>query len=142
MKPTYQDGNIILVDKFFYKKSTPQVNDIVVVDYRNEVEEEQIIKRVVAVGGDHIEMKDNQFYRNGKLVKEDYILEKMYTEDFSYDIPEGKVFVMGDNRNISKDSRMIGNVDFDDDVVGKVFFKLFQSFFCLVTLSFDFFVAI
>ncbi|MEG0367885.1 MAG: signal peptidase I, partial [Coprobacillus sp.] len=40
-------------------------------------------------------------------------------------IPEGKVFVMGDNRNNSVDSRMIGYIDFDDQVVGRVFFKVF-----------------
>lgn len=125
MEPNYHDGNIILVDKFFYKRSTPEYNDIVVVSYYNGIEEEQIIKRVVAVGGDKIEVKDNKLYRNGVLIEEDYILEDMETHDFSYDIPNGKIFVLGDNRNISVDSRIIGYVDFDDDVVGKVFFKVF-----------------
>lgn len=125
MEPNYHDGNIILVDKFFYKRSTPEYNDIVVVSYYNGIEEEQIIKRVVAIGGDKIEVKDNKLYRNGVLIEEDYILEDMETHDFSYDIPNGKIFVLGDNRNISVDSRIIGYVDFDDDVVGKVFFKVF-----------------
>lgn len=121
MEPTYSNGNIILVDKFFYKNGSPEYNDIVVVDYQGE----QIIKRVVGVGGDKIEVKDHQLYRNGQLVEEDYILEEMTGNDFSYDIPTGKVFVLGDNRNISMDSRVIGYVDFEDDVVGKVFFKVF-----------------
>lgn len=125
MEPNYHDGNIILVDKFFYKRSTPEYNDIVVLKYNNGYEEEQIIKRIVAVAGDKIEVKDNCLYRNGSLIKEDYILEEMNTKDFSYDIPNGKVFVLGDNRNISVDSRIIGYVDFDDDIVGKVFFKVF-----------------
>ena len=125
MEPTYHNGNIILVDKVFYKQSEPEINDIVVVKYNVNEDEDQIIKRIVAVGGDHIEVKDNQLYRNGELVEEDYILEKMNTDDFSYDVPEGKVFVLGDNRNVSVDSRMIGYVDFEDDVVGKVVFKVF-----------------
>lgn len=125
MEPTYQNGNIILVDKFFYKRSEPEVNDIVVVEYPVSDNENQIIKRVVGIGGDHIEVKDNHLYRNGEMIVEDYILETMDTEDFSYDIPEGKIFVLGDNRNISVDSRMIGYVDFEDDVIGKVFFKVF-----------------
>ena len=125
MDPTYQNGNIILVDKFFYKRSEPEVNDIVVVEYPVSDNENQIIKRVVGIGGDHIEVKDNHLYRNGEMIEEDYILETMDTEDFSYDIPEGKIFVLGDNRNISVDSRMIGYVDFEDDVIGKVFFKVF-----------------
>lgn len=125
MEPNYHDGNVILVDKVFYKRSEPQYNDIVVVSYHVDENEDQIIKRIVGVGGDHIEVKNNQLYRNGKLVKEDYILEEMINEDFTYDIPKGKVFVLGDNRNVSVDSRMIGYVDFDNDVVGKVFFKVF-----------------
>ena len=57
-------------------------------------------------------------------MKENYIKEKMDTEDLSIDIPKGKVFVMGDNRNHSLDSRKLGYFDFKDDVIGKVFFKI------------------
>lgn len=124
MQPTYHSGNIILVNKIFYK--TPEHGDIVAVKYKAQEQGEQIVKRIIGLPGDTIEMKNNQLYRNGELLKEDYILEEMVgNEDFSYYIPEGKVFVMGDNRNNSKDSRMIGYVDFEKDVVGKVFFKLF-----------------
>lgn len=126
MEPTYHDGNIVLVDKFFYKNSQPNYNDIVIVKYHVSAGEDQIIKRIVGLPGDHIEMKNNQFYRNGELVNETYINEAMIgNEDFAYDIPEGKVFVMGDNRNNSIDSRMIGYIDFDDQIVGRVFFKVF-----------------
>ena len=126
MEPTYHNGNIILVDKFFYKRGEPQYNDIVVVKYHVSAGEDQIIKRIVGLPGDRLTMKDNQLYRNGELLKEDYINEAMNSnEDFEYDIPEGKVFVMGDNRNNSVDSRMIGYVDFDEQIVGRVFFKVF-----------------
>lgn len=121
MEPTYHEGNIVLVDKVFYKQSEPEHNDIVVVKYGNE----QIIKRVVGVAGDKLELKDNELYLNGELLEENYINEKMENNDFSYEIPEGKVFVMGDNRNHSIDSRIIGYIDFEDDVVGKVFLKVF-----------------
>lgn len=126
MEPTYHNGNIILVDKFFYKRGEPQYNDIIVVKYHVSAGEDQIIKRIVGLPGDRLTMKDNQLYRNGELLKEDYINEAMNSnEDFEYDIPEGKVFVMGDNRNNSVDSRMIGYVDFDEQIVGRVFFKVF-----------------
>lgn len=124
MEPNYHNGNIVLVDKFFYKE--PKYNDVVVVSYHVAENEDQIIKRVIGLPGDHLEMKDNQLYRNGQLLEEDYIDEPMQgNKDFSYDIPEGKIFVMGDNRNNSIDSRVIGYVDFDDEVVGRVFFKVF-----------------
>lgn len=126
MEPTYHDGNIVLVDKIFYKRGQPSYDDIVVIRYLLPNGEEQIIKRIVGLPGDHLEMKDNQLYRNGQLLKENYINEPMeYNEDFSYDIPKGKIFVMGDNRNVSMDSRVIGYIDFDESVVGKVFFKVF-----------------
>ena len=68
--------------------------------------------------------KNNEVYINGKKIKENYIKENMNTEDLSIDIPKGKVFVMGDNRNHSLDSRKLGYFDFDNDVIGKVFFKI------------------
>ena len=97
MVPTFHEGNIVLVDKVFYKRGEPERNDIVVVDYRDANQNETfIIKRVVAVGGDHLEIKDNQVYLNGELLQEDYINGTMTNnEDMSIDIPEGKVFVMG-----------------------------------------------
>ena len=126
MLPTYHEGNIVIVEKVFYKNSEPTYNDIVVVDYVNESSDETyIIKRVVGVGGDHLEIKDNQFYRNGKLVEEEYINETMQTDNMVVDVPEGKIFVLGDNRNVSLDSRIIGYVDFKKDVIGKVVLKLF-----------------
>lgn len=126
MVPTFHEGNIVLVDKVFYKRGEPERNDIVVVDYRDANQNETfIIKRVVAVGGDHLEIKDNQVYLNGELLQENYINGTMTNnEDMSIDIPEGKVFVMGDNRNNSLDSRRLGYFDFEDDVIGKVFFTV------------------
>ena len=126
MLPTYHEGNIVLVDKVFYKHSEPKRNDIVVVDYKDaNMKETFIIKRVVGIGGDHIEIKDNELYLNGELLEEDYINGAMInSEDMVEDVPEGKVFVMGDNRNNSLDSRKLGYFDFDEDVIGRVFFTV------------------
>ena len=126
MVPTFKEGNIVLVDKVLYKNSSPQRNDIVIVDYVDAAKKETyIIKRVIGIGGDHIDIKDNQVYLNGKLLEEDYINGVMTNnEDMSIDIPEGKVFVMGDNRNNSLDSRRLGYFDFKEDVVGEVFFTV------------------
>lgn len=126
MLATYHEGNIVLVDKVFYKHSEPKRNDIVVVDYKDaNMKETFIIKRVVGIGGDHIEIKDNELYLNGELLEEDYINGAMInSEDMVVDVPEGKVFVMGDNRNNSLDSRKLGYFDFDEDVIGRVFFTV------------------
>ena len=104
MENTYFQNNIVLIDKVFYKHSQPKRNDIIIVDY--------------------LDIKNNEVYINGKKIKESYIKENMNTEDLSIDIPKGKVFVMGDNRNHSLDSRKLGYFDFDNDVIGKVFFKI------------------
>ena len=129
MLPTYHEGNIVLVDKVFYKHSEPKRNDIVVVDYKDSnMKETFIMKRVVGIGGDHIEIKDNELYLNGELLEEDYINGAMInSEDMLVDVPEGKVFVMGDNRNNSLDSRKLGYFDFDEDVIGRVFFTVPSS---------------
>lgn len=126
MLPTYHEGNIVLVNKVFYKHSEPKRNDVVVVNYKDANSKETLlIKRVIGVGGDHIEIKDNEVYLNGKLLNEDYINGAMTnTKDMTVDVPNGKVFVMGDNRDVSLDSRKLGYFDFEDDVVGKVFFKV------------------
>ena len=113
-----------MIDKVFYKHSQPKRNDIIIVDYDDGLDDTLIIKRVIAVGGDHLDIKNNEVYINGKKIKESYIKENMNTEDLSIDIPKGKVFVMGDNRNHSLDSRKLGYFDFDNDVIGKVFFKI------------------
>ena len=124
MENTYFQNNIVLIDKVFYKHSQPKRNDIIIVDYDDGLDDTLIIKRVIAGGGDHLDIKNNEVYINGKKIKESYIKENMNTEDLSIDIPKGKVFVMGDNRNHSLDSRKLGYFDFDNDVIGKVFFKI------------------
>lgn len=80
-----------------------------------------LVKRVIAIGGDRIKISNNKVYLNGELLSEDYINEPMRdNEDNEWDIPNGYIFCMGDNRNHSTDCRVFGPISLDC-VVGKCF---------------------
>ena len=82
------------------------------------------VKRVIGKSGDELAFHDGYVYRNGEKLEEAYIKEPMeFSMDGTYVVPEGMVFVMGDNRNHSSDSRFIGAVPLDH-VLGTVAFQL------------------
>lgn len=114
MVPTLLDGDIMILDKIGYRINGLKRFDIVVIKYNNE----KIIKRVIGLPGDYIEYKDNILYINGKEIKEEYkrdITNNFSLKDLGYEkIPENKYLVLGDNRSISKDSRIIGLIDKED----------------------------
>ena len=118
MDPTLSNGERILIN--LLKK--PDYDDIVVVDGYTEYGR-PLVKRVIGKGGDKLEFKNGHVYRNGNELDESYIHEPMeFSMDGSYTVPEGMVFVMGDNRNHSSDSRFIGPVPVDH-VLGRVVFQ-------------------
>jgi len=129
MKPTLNNQDKVVLWCAFY---TPQRGDVVVLDPRaSSGYTDLFVKRIIAVGGDtiYIDPSLNQVFVNGKLIDEPYILEEDYLiVDVSYPltIPEGYVFVMGDNRNESYDSRnsRVGLID-EREILGKVIFRIF-----------------
>lgn len=129
MEPTLYDGNLLMVNKVVYDWQQVDRYDVIVF-HANETED--YVKRVIGVGGDHIEFKDDQLYVNGQYVPEQYLDPlrpndgKPFTNDFTLQevtemdrVPDGHIFVMGDNRRDSLDSRYFGFVAIDT-VVGKV----------------------
>lgn len=141
MEPTLHDHQRIYAWKFNqFLNKLPEYGDIVIIDSRlerdrsfmDDVKEHPLImllsgkkdqkifyvKRVIGLPGDHIEVRDGQVLRNGTVLQESYIKEEMEPwSNQAWDIPEGHIFVMGDNRNNSSDSRSIGPVP-QDHVMG------------------------
>ncbi len=114
MRPTLLNGERLVVNKFIYRFKAPQRGDVLVFRYPKDPSRD-FIKRVVAVPGDSIEMKDGRIFLNGQLLNEPFILERTRGSFPLKEVPEGHIFVMGDNRNNSEDSRFsdVGFVPFD-----------------------------
>lgn len=109
MYSTLKDGDIMILNKIKYLTKGVERFDIVVVDD----DETPIIKRVIGLPGEVIEVVDNKLYIDGKHYKEPYLDEDVETYDFSEKVSDDCYFVMGDNREKSKDSRIIGCVSKD-----------------------------
>lgn len=147
MEPTFNSfGNRVVVFLTPYLfGATPERGDIVIIDSRIERErsfhdrviesplpalfiksdrDHMWVKRVIALPGDIIESKQGHLYINGKLYTEDYIKEKMEAEFEPVAIPDGHIYVMGDNRNRSSDSRQIGPVPLSN-IQGRVLVRIF-----------------
>ncbi|MDI2589278.1 MULTISPECIES: signal peptidase I [unclassified Psychrobacillus] len=132
MMPTLKNGDRMVVNKIGYMVGGPDRYDIVVF---HAPEQKNYIKRVIGLPGDHVEFKNDQLFINGKELPEPYLeeykselTEGTLTGDFTLEditqenkIPEGYIFVMGDNRLYSKDSRHIGLVK-TDEVIGSTNF--------------------
>jgi signal peptidase I len=126
MVPTFDNGDSVVISKLFY---TPKQGDVVVLR-KESFQEEPIIKRVIAVEGQtvSIDFDEHIVYVDGEALDEPYIYEPT-TESLDFDgmitVPENCVFVMGDNRNNSLDSRfsLIGCVD-EREIMGKVLFRV------------------
>nr|WP_325190031.1 signal peptidase I [uncultured Selenomonas sp.] len=114
MRPTLESEERLVVNKFIYRFHPPQKGEILVFQYPRDPSRD-FIKRVIATPGDTIEIHEGRVLVNDQLLTEDYILEKTRSEYPKSTVPEGRVFVMGDNRNNSEDSRFadVGFVPYD-----------------------------
>ena len=129
MYPTLHNADRLIIEKVTYYFRKPKVGDVVVFNYPADPKE-QFIKRVIAVGGDKLKIQDHKVYVNGKAKVEPYIFENMNALiDKNYEneitVPKGTIFVMGDNRNDSRDSRYsdVGFVDLKQ-LIGKTFVRI------------------
>lgn len=113
MYPTYHTGSFVLVDTLF-RPGNAEYGDVLVFHKQDHT----LIKRVVGLPGDHIECVGGILFRNGKVIDEKYV-KKTSKKEFSYDVPSGELFMCGDNRSNSYDSRYFGPVGYYR-IVGRV----------------------
>lgn len=143
MEPNFYDKELLLTDKVIEWFGDSQIAHTLNLDYdyeRGDViifhyADSDLIKRVIAKGGDTIKISDNKVYINGRELDEKYIPTTtrtrlpssqfaLFNEDETVTVPEGKYFLMGDNRESSKDSRFkdIGFIS-RNEIKGRVFFR-------------------
>jgi signal peptidase I len=131
MEPNFNSGDYVIAFKQAYKLAgEPERGDVIV--FHSELKDSKgnnknLIKRVIATGGETVEIRGGYVYVNGEMLDEPYVLEQgMSGEMDKVVVPEGYLFCCGDNREVSVDSRKseVGMVNVDD-VVGRVIIRLF-----------------
>jgi signal peptidase I len=127
MDPNFQDGEYLLTDKVSYRLHEPEDGDVIVF-HAPPAPQDDYIKRIIAVPGETVEIREGKVYVNNKLVNEQYIPKDFQThpgaflgENKPYTVSAGEYFVMGDNRDHSSDSRSWGPVK-KNLIIGKAWF--------------------
>ena len=125
MEPEFTNGQKVLVNRYAYLLTSPKQNDVVAFLPNGNKNSHCYIKRVVAVPGDTVEIKDGRLYVNGVKVVDDY--DKMAEAGIAQNpltLGSDEYFVLGDNRNASEDSRSANSGPVKGkDIIGKVWFK-------------------
>ena len=116
MNPTLQNGEYILVSRLSYKFDLPQRGDIIVFSFPVD-QSQDLIKRVIGLPGETVSIQQNQVLINNVQLEEPYIAqEPLYSGEWT--VPDGYLFVLGDNRNDSKDSHQWGLLPIEN-IIGK-----------------------
>ena len=145
MVPTLEVGDRVLVNKFIYRFTEPERRDVIVFKTPEGVdnsvggnpvsqligwlqgkrdERQDLIKRVVGLPGDTIAVRNGNLFVNGERQNEPYLNKELPDQSFfqQTQVPQGKVFVMGDNRTNSRDSRFIGPIP-KENIEGEAFLR-------------------
>ncbi len=122
MENTIMAGDTVFANHLSYKLSTISYGDIIV--FQKDGKGDNLIKRVVGLPGDKIQIYDGRVYRNGTEVVEDYVIgNTLSVSNTDYTVPEDSVFVLGDNREDSNDSRYWDDTYVAmDDIIATAYF--------------------
>jgi len=126
MNPTLNHGDVLILNRFSYLFTSPRVGDIVAFPYPSDPSE-FFIKRVIAASGDEVDFRDNQFVVNDVPLDDSFSTGSARSGNINFPITieDGYFFVLGDNRNASRDSRYtsVGNVR-GNDMLGRSFVRI------------------
>lgn len=117
MQPTLFAGDFVVVNKLAYSFGSPGRGDVIVFHFPPNPAQDPYIKRIIGLPGENLRIEDGEVYIDGVRFLEPY-LDVDTLQGGKWDIPEDAVFVMGDNRNNSSDSRSWGMVP-NENIIGK-----------------------
>jgi len=120
MQPTLYPGDRIIVNKLSYRLHPPERGDVIVFKFPLDPQRD-FVKRVVALEQETIEVRQGYVYINGRRLEEPYLPHELVPDYGPIKVPRGHLFVMGDNRNNSEDSRFWGPLN-QKYLIGKAFF--------------------
>ena len=131
MQPNFYSGDYLITSRQAYRLfGQPERGDVIVFKshlYDEKGKKKNLIKRIIGLQGDTVEIKNGDVYINGELLQEEYVAEQGLSGEMeAVTVPEGRLFVMGDNRRVSQDSRSpeVGTIEMDS-IVGKVVLRLY-----------------
>lgn len=119
MSPTLHSHQSLGVEKVSRYFGLPERGEIVIVHYPKS--DDAFVKRVIGLPGDTVEIRDSMVYINGQPLSEDYTGKEPYNNMAAVTVPDDSIFVMGDNRANSQDSRYVGSIK-KDAIIGRALF--------------------
>ncbi len=121
METTVFPNDLVMVDKISYHLHEPRRGDVIIFWPPGMTTDDPYIKRVIGLPGETVEAKDGKVYVNGKVVSEPYLHGYVMADFGPTVVPQGQLFVMGDNRAVSLDSRVFGTVPMKS-IIGRAMF--------------------